>query len=43
MPLAASYICWGLFIGVWALGAIYNARYVRYQHRVAPLVPFVHI
>jgi protein-S-isoprenylcysteine O-methyltransferase Ste14 len=99
MPFAAIYICWGLFIGVWALGAFYNARYaprtvsrdtwpgsrpwlgwmivagvllvqalvsggvfllrirreeqfmlqtfgaeyVRYQHQVAPLVPFVHI
>ena len=27
MPFAAIYICWGLFIGVWALGAFYNARY----------------
>jgi protein-S-isoprenylcysteine O-methyltransferase Ste14 len=27
MPLAAIYICWGLFIGIWAIGALYNARY----------------
>jgi protein-S-isoprenylcysteine O-methyltransferase Ste14 len=27
MPLAAIYICWGLFIGIWAVGALYNARY----------------
>jgi protein-S-isoprenylcysteine O-methyltransferase Ste14 len=27
MPLAAIYVCWGLFIGIWAIGALYNARY----------------
>jgi len=27
MLLAAIYICWGLFIGVWVFGALYNARY----------------
>jgi protein-S-isoprenylcysteine O-methyltransferase Ste14 len=27
MLLDASYICWGLFIGIWAIGALYNARY----------------
>jgi protein-S-isoprenylcysteine O-methyltransferase Ste14 len=24
---AAIYACWGLFIGTWAIGALYNARY----------------
>jgi protein-S-isoprenylcysteine O-methyltransferase Ste14 len=27
MLLAATYLCWGLFIGAWAIGALYNARY----------------
>jgi protein-S-isoprenylcysteine O-methyltransferase Ste14 len=27
MLFAAIYICWGLFIGIWAIGALYNARY----------------
>ncbi len=27
MPFAAIYICWGLFIGIWAIGALFNARY----------------
>jgi protein-S-isoprenylcysteine O-methyltransferase Ste14 len=27
MQFAAIYICWGLFVGIWAIGALYNARY----------------
>jgi protein-S-isoprenylcysteine O-methyltransferase Ste14 len=27
MPLDAIYICWGLFVGIWAVGAVYNARF----------------
>jgi protein-S-isoprenylcysteine O-methyltransferase Ste14 len=27
VQFAAIYICWGLFVGIWVLGALYNARY----------------
>ena len=27
MLVAAIAICWGLFVGIWIIGALYNARY----------------
>ena len=27
MLVVATSVCWAVFIGVWALGALYNARY----------------
>src|SRR5579859_6941439 len=27
LQFAAIYACWGVFVGVWVIGAVYNARF----------------